>query len=63
MQRWLCPHLLDPGQEALLELVGVAAQHVAGRRLLLQHASADLDAPVAQVDRLHLQAQAASAST
>ncbi len=46
--------LLDPGVEPVLELVRVAAQHVARRCLLLQHARADANLAVAQVDRLDL---------
>ncbi len=47
-------YLLDVRKKAILELVSVAAEHVAGGGLLFQDAGADGDFAVTQVYRLYL---------
>ena len=47
-------HLLNPGEEALLELISIAAQHVAGIGLVIQQAGPDADLGAAHIQRLHL---------
>ena len=51
----LLPHLFNVGEEALFQLVRIAAQHVAGSGLLLQDARADANALLPQVQCLVLQ--------
>mmetsp|Transcript_24309 Transcript_24309/g.67588 ORF Transcript_24309/g.67588 Transcript_24309/m.67588 type:complete len:706 (-) Transcript_24309:4-2121(-) len=49
----LC-HILHPPEETLLQLVGIATEHVAGGGLLLKGRDADLQALVAELKRCHI---------